>query len=188
MCKKVNRLDSELALAKEYGFEATSKNSRARNPYMLLNDGNCLLWIAGELIAIVTTEVHFGEHLHRQRWKSSSGNNPDATLTTTEIDSNGLGVHTEIYYREAYRNTIERTAKDFNLPETSIVIDHVNHMRGDCRRENLRPATMAQNNQNRSPIKVTKAFYTLDDLKAKLASGEWTPLSNTAIYYKLRED
>lgn len=174
---KRNTLSSELALAKELGFAATSKNAKARNPYMLLADGNCLLWLAGELIAIVTTEVHFGKKLHRVRWKSSDKNNPNATLSYTEINSNGIGVHTEIYYREAYRESIEAIARDYNIPTTKVVIDHVNHMRGDCRRENLRPATMAQNNQNRSTIKVTKAFYTLDDLRAKLASGEWVPLS-----------
>ena len=177
--KKRHKIESELLLAKDLGFEATSRNSRARNPYMLLADGNCLLWLAGSLIAIVTTEVHFGGKLHRIRWKSSNKNNPDATVTSTEINSNGIGVHTDIYYREAYRSTIERIAKDFNIPETSVMLDHINHMRGDCRRENLRPATAAQNMQNRSKVKIEKAFYTIEDLKEKLASGEWVPLSAT---------
>ena len=176
---KRHTLKSELHIAKELGFEATSKNSRARNPYMLLADGNCLLWLAGSLIAIVTTEVHFGRKLHRTCWKSSDKNNPNATLSATETNSNGIGVHTEIYYREAYKETIERIAKDFNIPEANVMLDHINHMRGDCRRENLRPATAAQNMQNRSKIKIEKAFYTIEDLKEKLASGEWIPLATT---------
>ena len=174
---KRNNLSSELSLAKELGFSATTKGSKARNPYMLLNDGSCLLWIAGSLISIVTTEVHFGKKLHKQCWKSSNRNNPEATLTTTEINSDGLGVHTEIYYREAYKSAIEGIAKDWNKPATEIVLDHVNHLRGDCRRENLRPADKEQNAKNRSKIKIEKAFYTIEDFKAKLASGEWVPLN-----------
>jgi hypothetical protein len=173
---KKNTLSSELALAKELGFKATSKNSKARNPYMLLNDGTCLVWVAGCLLGRVTTEVHFGQRLHLVRWKSSNGNKPEATLTATEIDSNGLGVHTVIYYREAYRSSIDSIARSFNMLPTEVVLDHINHMRGDCRRENLRPATKAQNNQNRSKVRIEKAFYTVDDLREKLASGEWTPL------------
>lgn len=173
---KRNTLNSELALAKELGFKATSTNSKARNPYMLLNDGTCLLWVAGCLIGHVTTEVHFGKGLHRKRWKSSNLNKPDATLTVTETNSNGIGVHTEIYYREAYREAIECIARVFCMPETDVVLDHVNHMRGDCRRTNLRPATKAQNSLNRSDVKIEKAFYTVEDLKEKLASGEWVPL------------
>lgn len=171
-----NKLASELMLAKELGFSATSKSSKARNPYMLLADGSCLLWVAGCLIARVTTEVHFGQKLHRQCWKSSNKNQPDATLTTTEVNSTGIGVHTEIYYREAYKNTIAQIARDFGLQETDVVLDHINHIRGDCRKENLRPATKAQNNQNRSKVKIEKAFYTIEDLSAKFASGEWIPL------------
>jgi hypothetical protein len=178
---KRSTLNSELQLAKELGFEATSKNSKARNPYMLLADGSCLLWIAGSLIGVVTTEEHFGQKKHRQCWKSSNKNKPDATLTTTEVNSNGIGVHTEIYYREVYKSSIESIAKDFNRLETDIVIDHINHMRGDCRKENLRPATKAQNNQNKSKTKVEKAFYTVEDFKSKLASGEWIPLKGVTI-------
>lgn len=171
-----NTLKAELPLAKKLGFTATAEDSIAKNPYLRLADGTCLLWLAGKLLAHVTTEDYFGRSLHRKRWKSSRGNRPEATLTTTEINSNGIGRHTEIYYREALRNTIEQIARDCHLSEAEVVIDHVNHMRGDCRRENLRPATVAQNNQNRSPVKITKAFYTLEDLKEKLAAGEWVPL------------
>lgn len=173
---KRNTLTSELPLAKELGFSATSKNSRARNPYMRLTDGSCLLWLAGGLIARVTTEIHFGQKLHRQCWKSNNTNQPDATLTTTEINSTGEGEHTEIYYREAYKNTIAQIARDFGIPEADVVLDHINHIRGDCRRENLRPATKAQNNQNRSRVKIENAFYTIEEVSAKLASGEWIPL------------
>ena len=178
---KRNTLNSELQYAKELGFEATSRNSKARNPYMLLDDGSCLLWVAGCLIGVVTTKDYFGRKKHRQCWKSSNRNNPDATLTTTEINNSGIGVHTEIYYRETYKSSIESISKDYNVPETDVVIDHINHMRGDCRRENLRPATKAQNSQNKSKIKIKKAFYTVEDFKAKLASGEWRPLNKVAI-------
>lgn len=173
---KNNTLSSELSLAKELGFSATSKNSIAKNPYLLLADGSCLLWVAGKLLALVTTEEHFGRGLHRKQWKPSNGNKPESTLTTTEINSNGIGRHTEIYYRESFKETIRQIARDFKLLEADVVMDHINHMRGDCRRENLRPATRAQNNQNRSCVKVARAFYTLEDLAEKTASGEWTIL------------
>lgn len=173
---KKNTLSSEFSIAKELGFEATSKNSKARNPYMLLADGTCLLWVAGCLIGHVTTEVHFGRKLHLSRWKSSNQNKPDATLTTTEVNSDSVGKHTEIYYREAFKEAIECIARVFNMDESEVVLDHVNHMRGDCRRDNLRPATKAQNNLNRSKVKIEKAFYTIADFQKKIASGEWVPL------------
>lgn len=171
-----NTLASELKRAKALGFEATSVNARARNPFMLLADGSCLLWLAGGLIARVTTKVHFGNHLHCRRWKSSDGNKPNATLTTTEINSNGTGYHTEIYYREAFKKSIQSYAQEWEVEEASVILDHINHIRGDCRRENLRLATTAQNNANRSSVKVEKAFYTEEDLKANITSGVWVPL------------
>jgi hypothetical protein len=173
---KRNTLKSELAIAKALGFKATSKNAKARNPYILLDDGTCLIWIAGCLIAHVTTEVHFGQKLYLERWKSSNLNKPDATLTATVLNSNGIGTHTEIYYRVAFKRSIESIAKDCNKSESEVVLDHINRMRGDCRRENLRPADMAQNSWNRSDVKIQKAFYTIDDFKEKIASGEWVPL------------
>jgi hypothetical protein len=48
-------------------------------------------------------------------------------------------------------------------------------MRGDNRRCNLRPADAEQNNWNKDNAKIEKAFYTFEDLDAKLASGEWVP-------------
>lgn len=171
-----NTLASELKRAKALGFEATSVNARARNPFMLLADGSCLVWLAGGLIGRVTTKVHFGKHLHCQCWKSSDGNKPSATMTTTEINANGIGYHTEIYYREAFKESIQSYARDWEIEEASVILDHINHMRGDCRRENLRLATTAQNNANRSSIKVEKAFYTEDDVKENLATGVWVPL------------
>ena len=57
-------------------------------------------------------------------------------------------------------------------------------MRGDCTRENLQVASAMQNNRNRSTTKVERAFYTIeDDLRAKIASGEWEPLADQSIAY-----
>ncbi len=174
MCK--NALKDELDLAKQYGFSGTRVNSRARNPYLLLEDGTCLIWIAGKLLAWVTTDIHFGQELHRICWKSSNGNLPSATLSSTETNACGYGTHTRIYYREMCKEAIAVTARVFRVPEDKVLIDHKNHKRGDCRIENLTTATFAQNNRNRGNTK-DGAFFTLKDLEEKLASGEWRPLS-----------
>lgn len=174
-----NSLRSELQLAKKLGFAATAKNSKAKNPYMLLDDGSCLLWLAGGLIAVVTSKDHFGQMLYRIPWKSSNGNKPEATITATEYTSDGLGQRTIIYYRLANDTIIKQYANYYEQPVTDVVMDHINHMRGDCRKENLRPATIAQNNQNRSKVKIERAFYTIDDLKERIASGEWRPITET---------
>lgn len=177
MCKNI--LENELDLAKQYGFAGTNLNSRARNPYLLLEDGSCLLWIAGKLLALVTTDIHFGQELHRIRWKSSNGNESFAALTATEINACGYGVHTRLYHREVCKEAIAVNARVFRVSEEEVLIDHKNHKRGDCRIENLTTATAAQNNRNRSK-KKEGAFFTLEDLEAKLASGEWVPLILTS--------
>jgi hypothetical protein len=172
---KRNSLTQEYALAKELGVQATSKNARVKNPYMLLKGNKCLVWLAGKLLALVTTSDYFGSRAYRSRLKSSNGNRPDASLTSVEINENGIGVHTEIYYRLVYRETIKRLAQDFNKAETEIFLDHINHIRGDCRKENLRPADASQNVMNRSEEKIEHAFFTIEDYHAKIASGEWEP-------------
>lgn len=172
---KKNTLRSELALAKSLGFKGTALNSKARNPYLNLADGNTLLWIAGSYIAIVPTKRHFEQDLYLRCWKSSNGNSPCATLTTTETDYLG-NKHTMSYYRELLKDSIKQVAKDFEIPEKDVFIDHKNHKRGDCRIANLRIADAAQNNKNRSIAESISAFYTLDDYEEKRASGEWMPL------------
>ena len=171
-----NSLRSELNLAKRYGFSGTSKNSLARNPYLRLADGSCLIWLAGKLLSLVTTETYFGTHQYLKTQKSSNGNEPFAAMTSTQINSSGEGKHTEIYHREIYKNEIAVLARRYNVPETEIVVDHINHIRGDNRDTNLRLGTQAQNMQNRSDVKIEKAFFTLDDFEEKIASGEWVPL------------
>lgn len=168
-----NSLKSDLAAFKAAGFEGGNSNSLSRNPYLRLNNGNCLLGIAGKLVGVVTTKTHFGTHQNLKQWKSSNGNNPDATLTSTQTDADGVGKHTEIYYREAHRDAIRALAAAYGVDEEKIVGDHVNHLRGDCRDENIEFGTSRQNNQNRSKVKITKAFYTLEEALVKLDSGEW---------------
>ena len=170
---KRNVLRSELKLAQQYGFSGTTKASLARNPYLRLADGTCLVWLAGKLLSRVTTKTYFGTGQYLKCWKSSNGNAPYAAMTTTQINDTGIGVHTEIYYREIYKNEITTLARRYSVAESDIVVDHINHIRGDNRDTNLRLATVAQNNQNRSEVKIDKAFYTLEDLEAKLTSGEW---------------
>lgn len=173
---KRNTLNTELHLAKKFGFEGTSKKTRARNPYMRLVDGSCLIWLAGSLLSLVTTETYFGTHQYLKCWKSSDGNKPYAAMTSTQVNASGEGTHTEIYYREIYKTEIAALARRYGVLESEVYIDHINHIRGDNRDCNLRVATAGQNNQNRSDIKIEKAFYTVEDLKEKLASGEWVPL------------
>ena len=170
-----NTLRSELKLAKQYGFSGTAKNSISRNPYLRLVGGYTLVWLPGSLISIVTTKTYFGTGQYLKAWKSSNRNAPYATMTATQLNDSGVGTHTEIYYREIYKHEIAALARRYNVPESDVVVDHINHIRGDNTDTNLRLATHAQNNQNRSEVKIEKAFYTLEDLEAKLASGEWVP-------------
>lgn len=178
--KKRNRLKDEKPLAKALGFEI----AKAGNPFMKLKDGSCVIWVAGKLLGLVTTEDYFGNKLHRACWKSSNKNDPYATLTTTDLDPDGTGLHTEIYYREVLKDPINAIAQAFKIPTKKVLVDHINHKRGDCRRENLRIADSQQNQRNRSAEKVENAFYTLDDLREKIACGEWVPVDNT-VYDKL---
>lgn len=172
---KKHTLKSELALAKSLGFKGTAKNSKAGNPYLNLIDGNTVLWVAGCILAIVPTKRHFEQGLYLRCWKSSNGNSPHATLSSTETDYLG-NKHTISYYRELLKNSIKQVAQDFEIPEKDVFIDHKNHKRGDCRISNLRIADAAQNNKNRNLVETINAFYTLDDFREKRASGEWSLL------------
>lgn len=178
---KRNTLNSELQLAKELGFEATSKNSKARNPYLLLENDECLFWLAGGLISITNTSIHFGEDLYLTRWKSSNGNEARATVTATQLKPDASGNYTQIYYRRAFRKLIKVVAEELRIPEEQVILDHKNNKRGDNRRVNLRPADAEQNSWNRSTEKVEHAFYTIEDYKAKITSGEWKPLKGDAV-------
>ena len=122
---KRNTLKSELYYAKRLGFEATAKNSIARNPYMLLADGSCLVWLAGCLLSRVTTETFFGTHQYLKCWKSSDGNSPYATMSTTQINHDGNGKHTEIYYREIFKKEICVLAARYKVSKSEVFIDHV---------------------------------------------------------------
>lgn len=173
---KHNSLSRERALAKQLGFEATRSDSLARNPYLRLADGTTLVWMAGKLISRITTSTFFGSGQYLKQWKSSNGNDPFATMTTTQINADGSGKHTEIYYREIFKEEIAMLARRYGCSEKDIVVDHINHIRGDNYDSNLRLATTGQNNQNRSAIKIEKAFYTVDEAMAKIASGEWQVL------------
>lgn len=173
---KHNNLSRERALAKQLGFEATSPNCLARNPYLRLTNGNTLVWMAGQLISLVTTKTFFGKDQYLKLWKSNNGNSPYATMTTAQINADGSGKHTEIYYREIFKEAIAVLARSYGCSEKDIVVDHINHIRGDNTDDNLQVATPRQNNQNRSVVKVEKAFYTVDEAMAKIASGEWQVL------------
>lgn len=171
---KRNTVKSEIPLAKSLGFSGVRANTRAGNPYLNLNDGSTVLWIAGGLLALVPTKRHFEQGLYLNCWKSSNGNSSDATLSHTECY---LGTkQTKIYYRELLKNSIKQVAEDFEIAESDVYIDHKNRRRGDCRISNLRIADAAQNNKNRTAEATVSAFYTIDEFKEKLASGEWTPL------------
>jgi hypothetical protein len=171
---KRNTVKSEIPLAKSFGFSGVRANTNAGNPYLNLTDGSTVLWIAGSLLALVPTKRHFEQGLYLYCWKSSNGNSSDATLSHTEYYMGNQ--YTRSYYRELLKDSIKQVALDFEIAESGVYIDHKNHKRGDCRISNLRIADAAQNNKNRATEATVSAFYTLDDLREKLASGEWTPL------------
>ena len=175
--RKNNTLKSERHLTKHLGFDATRPGSLSKNPYLNLTNNKTVIQMAGLLFSVVTTSTHFGKGQYLKQWKSSDGNSPYATMTTTQLNADGVGRHTELYYREIYKEEISALARRYGCAEEDIVVDHINHIRGDNYDENLRLATAHQNNQNRSKTKITKAFYTLEDVEAKLASGEWQALN-----------
>lgn len=163
-------------IAKQYGFEAAYPTALARNPYLLLKGGECLVLLSGGLLMLTDTEVHFGEDkLYLRCWCSDHKNLPYATVVSSQrtFDHGKIITRNENYYRVAARDVIEAVAQWRGVPTSEVELDHINRMRGDNRRCNLRPADAAQNNWNRDTVKIEKAFYTFEDLEAKLASGEW---------------
>jgi hypothetical protein len=187
--RPINYLKDSIPLAREFGFGGTEDNTVVGNPYLCLEGNISLILLAGGLLGLVTTSRHFkDEELYKPKWKSNRRNTSHATITTTKYPTEeeklqGVAPCTLIYYRVMFRSSIAATAEDFMIPAESVFIDHKNHMRGDCRVENLQPASAMQNQRNRSKVKITKAFYTFDDLRDKLASGEWVPLANQAFDY-----
>ena len=173
---KKNNLNSELQVYRELGFIGGGKNSVIRNPTLRLTDGSCLIGLAGGLVGRATTSTHFRTHQHLKIWKSSNKNDPYATMTSTQLDDDGVGKHTEIYYRETRRETIKAMARDYGVSEDKIVGDHVNHKRGDCRDRNIELGTTRQNNLNRGGNKNEGAFWTVDEVREKLNSREWVAL------------
>ena len=179
LCEKKatkSRLKDWYPIAKKYGFEAAYATAKARNPYLCLKNGECLVLLAGGLLMLTDTEVHFGEdRLYLRRWCSDHANLPYATVVSPQmIYENGvLTTRNENYYRVAARKMINAIAEHRGVSTNKVELDHINRMRGDNRRYNLRPADAEQNNWNKDNIKVEKAFYTFEDLEAKLASGEW---------------
>lgn len=183
---KRNSLKDILPLAKELGFGGTDPDSEVGNPYMCLDDGRtCLLLLAGGLIGLTTIDMHFSdEELYKTRWTSKHGNMPYATMSTTKNSTEpGQKPYSKLYYRVAFKNSINQIAKDWKKAPESVLIDHINHMRGDCRRENLQVASAMQNQRNRSKTKVERAFYTIEDYIAKRDSKEWTPLADQSLEY-----
>ena len=171
-------LKEEYTLARELGFKATFERALERNPYLRLTNGECLVWLPGKLLMLTDTAVHFGdEKLYLRRWGSDHKNLPYATVVSAQklyVDGK-LITRNENYYRVAAKRMIEEIARYMGIPTNQVELDHKNRMRGDNRRCNLRPADAAQNSWNKTGDKVEKAFYTLEDLIAKLASGEWVP-------------
>lgn len=171
-----NSLKQLYPIAKKYGFEAAYPSAIARNPYMLLKGGECLVLLSGGLIMITNTDVHFGEDkLYLRCWCSDHKNQANATVVSSQrfYENGKLVTRNENYYRAAARKLIEDIAKWRGIPVSDVELDHVNRMRGDNRRCNLRPADAEQNNWNKDAVKIEKAFYTFSDLEEKLASGEW---------------
>lgn len=170
-----NSLAQERKKAKSLGFTMRG----TKNPLMRLAGGKSFVWMTGELISIVTTKTFFDNLCNLTCWKSSNRNDPYAAMTSTLIDSDGISKRTGIYVRESRRADIKALAAYYKVSEKNIVVDHINHKRGCNYDENLRLATVHQNNQNRSKKKVEKAFYTVDEVILMLKQGEFTPADDT---------
>jgi hypothetical protein len=182
--KKRNSLKDIIPLAKELGFGGTDLESEVGNPYMCLEGGQCLLLLTGGLLGLTTTDMHFDdEELYKTTWKSNNRNSSHATMTTTRRPCDGQAPYTESYYRVAFRRSLDTLADEFKRPRETFFLDHINHMRGDCRRENLQIASAMQNQRNRSKTKIEHAFYTIEDYIAKRDSGEWVPLADQSLEY-----
>ena len=163
-----------LKQAKALGFTIPSKNSIIKNAYLRLKNNESVILLTGGLYALVSTDDYFNGP-HTKRWKSSDKNKPSATMTSTQPDIDGKGTHTEIYYREICKSLIEDTAKFYRCKPEEVYVDHINHIRGDNRYCNLQVATPFQNSLNRSKTKIEKAFYDINDVLCKFATGEWVP-------------
>lgn len=171
-------LKADYPIARKYGFKATSANALERNPYLRLKNGECLVWLAGGLLMLTDTAVHFGDKkLYLRCWGSDHKNLPYATAVSNQkVYIEGKLINrNENYYRVAAQEMIESIAHWRGVSTSAVELDHKNRMRGDNRRVNLRPADAEQNNWNKTSDKIEKAFYTVEDLEAKLASGEWVP-------------
>lgn len=178
--RKTNRnyLRDEYKHAKELGFKAAFPTAQEKNPYMILKNDEILIWLPGELLMLTNTSIHFGpDELYLKRWKSDHKNLPWATATTVQkkYENGKLVKHTESYYRIAGRDMINGIAEFQHKPASMVDLDHINRMRGDNRRCNLRPADAEQNNWNKDGPKIEKAFYTIEDFLNKTTSGEWVP-------------
>ena len=173
MARKNNTLKSELKMWHELGFHYGNSRDLVKNPIINLEGNRTLVALAGGLISLVSTDTFFKTKQYLKTWKSSNGNLPFATMSSTQIDEDGIGRHTEIYYREIYKEEIYALARRYGCLPEQIVMDHINNIRGDNFDENLRLATPGQNNQNRSKTKVEKAFYTIEDFKHNITSGLW---------------
>ncbi len=171
-------LRAEYPLAKEFGFKAAFERALERNPYLCLTNGECLIWLPGKLLMLTDTAVHFGDDkLYLRRWVSDHKNLPCATVISRQkvyVDGKIIS-RNENYYRVAAMDMLEAIAKYHGVSVSQVELDHKNRMRGDNRRCNLRPADAEQNNWNKTSDKIEKAFYTIEDLVSKLASGEWVP-------------
>ena len=178
MGKKYNKssLRQFYSIAKQYGFEAAYPSALARNPYLLLEGNQCLVLLAGGLLMLTDTDVHFGkDKLYLRCWCSDHKNQPNATVVSSQktYEHGKIINRNENYYRVVMRDVIESIAKCRGIPADKVELDHINRMRGDNRTCNLRPADSEQNNWNKDDAKIIKAYFTFEDLEAKLASGEW---------------
>jgi len=173
MSKNRNSVKKEKELAKSLGFDL----GLAKNPIMTLADGSALVWLAGQLIAVVTTSTFFNTGQHLKAWKPSNRNELRSRMSSTQkvyIDGH-LTKETQIYYRQAKMHQIKSIAKALGKKESDIKMDHINRKAGDNRDENTEPASTRQNNLNRG--KPIPPFYTVEELIDNLNKGIWVPLN-----------